>query len=44
MCHDVPTTPSPPCTGDAHVDFVTVAGEVALWGPSVDTFLDTYLP
>jgi hypothetical protein len=42
--HDVPTTPSPPCTGDAHVDFVTVAGEVALWGPSVDTFLDTYLP
>lgn len=44
MFHNVPTTPSPPYTGDAHVDFVTVADEVALWGPSVVTFLDTYLP
>jgi hypothetical protein len=43
MFHSVPTSGGS-YTGNAHVDFVTVPEEVALWGPSVVTFLDTYLP
>jgi dienelactone hydrolase len=43
MFHNVPASGGS-YTGNAHSDFVTVAEEVALWAPSVVTFLDTYLP
>ena len=43
MFHNVPASGGA-YTGNAHVDFVMVAAEVALWGPSVVTFLDTYFP
>jgi len=43
MFHSVPTSGGA-YTGDAHVDFVTVPAEIDLWGPSVVTFLDTYMP
>ena len=43
MFHTVPTSGGA-YTGNPHVDFVMVAAEIALWGPSVVTFLDTYFP